>query len=758
MRVFLLGMVLFMFSCSTRHLIYVPPRVHGVCHCAQLFPRVDVLFVQQTPMVTRSLGLRSPRLPEDKRKQIKALENKCRALQVQHRLLDSTLKAEQAQHKQDVENIREAAKHFRSFLAGKYAEGTFASTDFTEICWHLVQCGLSMFGDLALSPETEFHAKNSSRLVRKRLGMADIESSFGVVSVPVNLNSARTLCEKTIALIPDLLAQELTRSPQLVLQRLSQINGLTWENHEVRKWAEQSGHLAIPFGIFVDATPWKGKGAGNKDSTLSWFVNIAGMGRRRTVMTIRKDHWCGDGADCPCRGRCTTDAIERCIRWQGDVAAVGVVPEYQYGNMPWTSLSVHQRIGENWLTYQGRRVVFCILQARNDWDQLAFGWGTPRHNQAICCPCGPCRKEHLRGPLRVAAYTHETYLHAVRSCQIILTLDQTQTCRVFDNLIYDHRITGMHGRAVARDIDVYDAVKKVWVTLCKFDRLELHEDTVDTHENSAQFKSWPARLCFWRCDKNKCLAYVSHLFFIRGFKFEMLGIDVLHCLDLGVCQRLIGHIFVWVLRQNTVFGIASSLAGMKRACSLLEKSMNKWYGSLGRKVSKISKLNLKTLGYESEASTGELKCKGMQSRHLLIFARRLLNTPRLQASPELKYLKISASALLRAYAMMSSSGWRIDAPKLTKLLNCCVAAAERAGVRTTPKFHVARHLGPASAATGNPARGSCHMDEDHNKTVVRMARAASVADFGLAVVAREKLLWAIETDSQEWLDNLPTAS
>ena len=701
-------------------------------------------------MVTRSLGIRSPR-HEGKPKRTNHWEHKYKALETQQRLRDAALKAEQAKQLRDLDKIQKAAGRFRYFLASKFAEGTFASTDITEICWHLVQCGLSMFEDLALSPESEHHAKNSPRLVRKRLCLAKIESSFAMVSVPININSARTFCEKAIALIPDLLAEEFMRSPQLVLDSISKINTLSWETHAVRRRAEQDGHLAVPYGIFVDATPWKGKGAGNKDSTLSWFVNIAGANRRRTVLTIRKDHWCGDGADCPCRGRCTTDTIERCIRWQGDMAANGVVPPRQYGNLPWTSATIHHRIGKDWLNYKGQRVVFCLLQARSDWDQLAFGWGTPRHNQAICCPCGPCKKEHMRGPLRSAPYTHETYLQAVRSCQIIVVLDEAQVRRLFDNLMFDPRDNGVHGRAVARDLDVFDSVRQVWVTLLKFDRLELHEDTVDTHGNASQFRSWPARLCFWRYDKNKCLAYASHLFFIQGFRFEMLGIDVLHCLDLGVCQRLIGHIFVWVLKKKTVFGNSCSMAGMKRGCSLLERSMNKWYGSLNKKVSKLSKLNLKTLGYDSEDAAGDLKCKGMQARHLLMFARRLLNSTKLESTPELRHLQISASALLRAYHMMASSGWRINGPKLTKLLNCCVAAAERAGVRTTPKFHVARHVGPASAATGNPARHSCHMDEDHNKFVVRMARAASVADFGLAVLAREKLLWAIETGSSEWL-------
>lgn len=299
---------------------------------------------------------------------------------------------------------------------------------------------------MALDPRTEFHAKNSSRLVRALLGMPEIEQSFAVVSVPTVVDSARVVVEKAIALIPDLVAQEFMRCPELILARIKQIDCRNWTNHTVRKRAEREGHLPIPYGIFVDATPWKGKGAGSKDSTMSWFVNIAGETRRRTIMTIRKDHWCGHGYDnCPCRGRCTTDAIERCIRWQGEIAARGVVPAFQYGDLPWTAPSLHARVGKDWLTYKGKRVIFCILQARNDWDQLAFGWGTPRHNQAVFCPYGPCKKEHKRGPLRAIPYSRKTYSEAVGSCQIVLTLAENQVIRVFENLVFDERDNGVHG-------------------------------------------------------------------------------------------------------------------------------------------------------------------------------------------------------------------------------------------------------------------------------------------------------------------------
>ena len=75
------------------------------------------------------------------------------------------------------------------------------------------------------------------------------------------------------------------------------------------------------------------------------------------------------------------------------------------------------------------------------------------------------------------------------------------------------------GRAIGRHLDVFDAVKQIWVTLRKFDRLELHEDLLDMHGTPGQFRTFPVKLCFWRYNPELCIAHISHLFYIPGFQF-----------------------------------------------------------------------------------------------------------------------------------------------------------------------------------------------------------------------------------------------
>jgi hypothetical protein len=639
----------------------------------------------------------------------------------------------------------------RKFIVMNYASGTIHATVVAELAWLLGQCGLDGFTDIAYDPDSEWFTANASRKVLIALNVRKIQDQMLMVTVPISQHNRRIHEELAIANLATVLSQESSRHPDLIMESIARIDCPNWVNHSLRIKAEANGHVAVPWGLFEDATPWKGKGAGQKDSALSWVVNIAGQSQRRTIFSLRKDFFCGVSAECPCRGRCSIDAVDRCICWMGDVAAEGVVPPKQFRNFPWTG-EMATLVGQNWATHRGRRVCFILLQLRHDWDQISGGWGFPRPNTRRFCWC--CHMEHntLAAPLGdVILWNHELYMQAVRKCLVIVHVSRDQAELVFDNLIFDRREKSippahpvMHGRVLARNLQIVDVFKGP-VTLRRYDRLEFQGDVWDTHGTAAQFLKWPAKLVFWRFSAEVPFKFVSLLIFMAGSFYELLTIDTLHTLDLGVAAKIIGHVLVKIMKSGKMFRNSSSMRGMREACHQLEGMVHAYYSS-NRIVSghRLSKLKLATLEYFKGQCTGMLKSKGAHSGALLGFVQSLLRDPKLAALPHRLELRKAVGSLMQVNELMERSAWKIDSAKLGRLINQCVDSSVAAGIHILPKFHLSRHLGQHAERAGNPRNYTCYADENHNKSIVRLALATSHSDFGRGILAREMLQWQID--------------
>ena len=81
----------------------------------------------------------------------------------------------------------------------------------------------------------------------------------------------------------------------------------------------------------------------------------------------------------------------------------------------------------------------------------------------------------------------------------------------------------------------------------------LRGDVWDMHDKPEVLPD-PARLLFFRQCPDVSFTFVSPLFSLPGFVYEMLMLDVLHFLDLGVCARLIGCSVQRLLECGAVYG------------------------------------------------------------------------------------------------------------------------------------------------------------------------------------------------------------
>jgi hypothetical protein len=639
-----------------------------------------------------------------------------------------------------VDEATASAEMAKKYLCGKYVTGQLQATEVAALSWHLAHAGLDCFAELMLDPLDPAFTKHASRKVRKALRMDEIERSFSCVETPTSESDERLIKDLPMVPIADALTQEFCKRSSTIIQQTKELGIANWLDNTVRLEALDRGYLPVPYGMFVDGAPWKGKGPGTNDAVVNYFVSFLGDRHvRRVVFSIRKDWLCGTSCGCPCRGRCSLDVIEAGIQFHANWAAEGLTPTTDVDLRPWTE----GRISQPFLVHEGRRVVFVLIEFRADWDQYAAGMGMPKHNQPHFCWAGPCRQERMhRG---ISCWGHDEFMQAIQSCRIRVLVSYSAVQLLWSILKFDFRKKrGMNGRCISKAIDVLDFGTNSIVRLLPFDRLERGGAVRDIHCRLSELRGrFPFRLFFWRRPANMDFTFFSKLMEIVGFRYEYLTIDTMHTLDLGPAQVLIGHTMISVLKSE-VLGNKSTEEGMKQGCRILVKQMGYYYKKLAKHVpsaSKVSNLTLKMLKYAKCADQGSLKCKAAESRHLVPFAFRLLRNAAVSQKLGIKgkHLKCSIGCLIMAYRLMRNSGRRIDSEKLTQLLEKCNRHARRAGVNRTPKFHLMRHLGPRSKFSGNPWRHSAYVDESKNKDVVRLAQSAHVADFNRQLLCKDRL-------------------
>jgi hypothetical protein len=658
----------------------------------------------------------------------------------------------------DVEQLRDpaaallAAQQLRVFLASKYVIGSFPATDVCEMAYLLHAAGVSGFTDMMIDPADRKNLrKNASRKIRAALQLDQVEDSLCRVVLPSVEADARILRQHPCRMVHEVLKEEFAKAPERILEQIAGLSSKNWSTHLVNKAGLANDDIVIPYGLFCDAAAWKGKGVGTRDSLVCYYVNIIGCSERRVLAAFRKDRMCGEATECSCRGRCTLQAFDLFLKWTCNVAAEGILPTMYYNDMPWTPELRRQQAGKPFLIHEGKRIRFALLEYRADWAQISIGLGFPATNQKHPCWFCSCSLQQMNAPKSTGwtEHTHQTYMDAVGTSLIEIVLNRLDAEQVFQALRLDKRKDGVHGRALVRDLQVHCLAARAPVQLLRWDRLELGGDClVDalcllSDIRPAQPGQW--RLRFWRKSTTHSLAFLSPILEIKGFCLEMLTIDVLHTLDLGMTSRIIGHVMVQVLKHGKAFGNGKTMLEMRQGCVKMSRMLRPWYSqrrTRDRKYSRISRITVKMLGFHTAKSTGHLKVKGNEARHILPFANTLL----LRSGKDMPHgpsLKKAVLALMEVYELMRDTGRKTDAAfsaKLQMALSRCEDACATAKIARLPKFHLAMHLPALALRAGNPDHYNCYGDESHNCAIVQVAQMCKTDDFAAKILSREALL------------------
>ena len=152
-----------------------------------------------------------------------------------------------------------------------------------------------------------------------------------------------------------------------------------WLSNGLRNSADRTSTVVLPWGIFEDSATYKGKGVGTVDSLETGYINALSMKRRHIVYALPKSRFCGEECGCPCRGRCTKNAIDNVVLFFAKHAATGIRPERRHDNLPFEAGLHRDRRGQS--IVEGKHVCFACLEYRADWVWLNARFGFPLHNQ-----------------------------------------------------------------------------------------------------------------------------------------------------------------------------------------------------------------------------------------------------------------------------------------------------------------------------------------------------------------------------------------
>lgn len=165
-------------------------------------------------------------------------------------------------------------QRLRLYLLGKFAAARFSSVEVCEICSLVKACGIDGLDDL--SWDTYDHPSllhNASRAVIKATGLDVLEKNLYSISIPwCNEAGHRRHIDTAINLLQDLLVEEVKPQIHDVIKHARLLTTPNWMNNSVRRHAEENNCIAIPYGVFVDGAPWKGKGAGTRDAVPQQIV------------------------------------------------------------------------------------------------------------------------------------------------------------------------------------------------------------------------------------------------------------------------------------------------------------------------------------------------------------------------------------------------------------------------------------------------------------------------------------------------------
>ena len=470
------------------------------------------------------------------------------------------------------------------------------------------------------------------------------------------------------------------------------------------------GDKSFPIGFFSDALPHT-----KKDSVYCYYWSNIVTGKRHIICVLRKKDLC----QCSCRGQCTFGAVQRLLVWTFNAVANGTWPEHRHNGEEFSDWRAREK-GD---LAEGLRGALCQVRA----DLLEFVTSLGFKNWAnVSRPCFVCdvTKDKMfdfpdsHDDCTWATVDGATYDRAVQASVKRIRVNEAQLKALVENLKFDHRRNGYAGLVLLDDLPI--------VGLKAGHRLVEEGPVFDLHALGS-LKA-PCLLTFFNCEGNVGLNFVCNLFSILGFSMEILALDVMHIMDLGVLQWLLGLIIRALINANFAKSLEPAKSGRDVDNVIqMRKEMDTFYAAAGpkerKKQSRLYNLTRAMLGTEKKP---RLLAKAAETRHLLKFGQQLVHEHMALLGDVGVSLAVATDNLVGFYNVMQREPMKMS-PLGVQLLQAHMSeflkAWKAAGGHMYYKHHMAWHMAQQCDRTGNPRFSHTYPDETENRYMGTVAKS-----------------------------------
>ena len=307
------------------------------------------------------------------------------------------------------------------------------------------------------------------------------------------------------------------------------------------------------------------------------------------------------------------------VRWSLTAAAYGAFPDRKHDGSEFTADDPRK------LT-RGTKLCcpMAVVEIKGDWAEYAHSLGFPTWSSTLnpCCFCDAERSNMYEfrdvgmHSLPWADLCKADYIQACNLCEQKVTINGDDHRARKASLFADKRKKGSRGRSLRNDIP--------HLHLKAGDRLEPGGQVPDVYafDVASQF---PLQAVLRRPSLQTITYHRNPLFNIPGVSLEMLMIDSLHAVHLGVANVYCMHV-LWELLDANMFSVEGpEEVRLSISVSRLKGELFDYYASLPPHVRKcITGVGDFQVGMLGSRTSRTLSTKGMETKGLVPWCCRLL--------------------------------------------------------------------------------------------------------------------------------------
>ena len=519
---------------------------------------------------------------------------------------------EEADDEEREEQRAEAGVCLAELLLELHVEGRLTAKAVCGISYWAAKAGArGPVKDLAFRPNAP--SGHFQRHLDHIAGLRGSHSDFVTLQVPGHSKHScdRAVHEVRVLAPHECLHKEVAEDPSILEKVVPAEWPPSFRSHPVVQQAPVG--TVVPLAFYMDAAQYTKGGA----AVVVFVVCNLLSGLRHLVAVLKKKEFCR----CGCRGWCSLRPVFAFLNWSFQALAMGSFPGAGPAGTPWPSSDARRRsLAGLPLCLRG-----AVVQVKGDWAEYSHSLGFPtwRHTDYPCLWCR-CDRETLYdwvdmvpGELPWMLNGADDYEDACSRCERHVVI-QTEALRdlIASNLFYDKRVLGSRGRSLKTDIRQ--------LGLLAGDRLEPSTGCPDI--GAFEHLPVPATVLFWRPSEESMSKHQNPLFnTITGIALEILTVDTLHCLYLGVlqvhCSRVLWALIeadAWNVRES---GDTTMPARVQESCTRLQHALGIWCRRTAG-ATNVQDINPYVLGGTKEEQ--KLGLKGGETKSMFLFLHEFL--------------------------------------------------------------------------------------------------------------------------------------